>query len=273
MLRLAFLSKTVLASLLLTSYVTVLALTGAVTGYFANSISSRLGWPHTKNLDSGSRPDSRVDRWLKAQAVSYVTPDPSAHDTSTQGQSLPDLTSQNSLLQDFRSQKTNASAASGDVSAAAAQSPIARDLPAAVALAVAIDASEQTAPVAAAASEPSEVQRITRPVNRRQTLIIGCWKGSCDAGMDAAMTAAMPVAAKLRKSGNPLQFAAHKPRHSKAASQVAGFQRTLSGKTKVALGLKTAVQTRSKLVAYPSNNIHLADSPADIIQRSLRGTS
>jgi hypothetical protein len=245
-LRLAFLSKTALATLLVTSYVTVLGLTGLVTGYFADSLSTRFSRPPYKNF---ARAESRVEKWLKMQTVSYTALD-----------SRVDLTGANSAEPSALLTKPSI--------------PV-RQVPHAAALAAAMDASEH--PGLQADGTSQTVERITKSVNRRTVSVVTasvamCESGSCDAGAAPQRSKAALKVAKVRKAGKPVQLAAHnKIKRSRSGNQVASLKSQSFAHGKMALGVKPPV--RSRLTWQSWKNIHLADSPAEIIRRSLRGTT
>jgi hypothetical protein len=250
-LRLAFLSKSALVSLLVTSYVAVLGLVGLAGGFFADRFSTHISKAQSKQA-SVSRPDSRVERWLKTQTVSYAQ-------NYTPADAVP--------------------VNSGPVGDAV---PAARQLPRAVVLAAAMDQSEQgvAAEVSAAPEAVVEpvIARITAPVRQRLSSVPSCDAGSCKADASTKVAVKTKVAGKARtikkSRQSTTQVATLKFKTKRVAATSVALLAPDNGK--MALGLKPSlgsgkVVSRSPLMSR--RNLYLADTPAEIIHRSLRGTS
>jgi hypothetical protein len=255
-LRLAFLSKSALASLLVTSYVTVLGLMGLAGGFIADRVSSHVVKSATK-VASPLRPDSRVEKWLKTQTVSYTTADARMLDDV-----IPNVVG------------------SG------------REIPPVAELAAAMDRSEQSASGEAVIAEPI-VARITAPVHQRRNTGSGdaCKAGSCEASIKSRVTKTR-LAMKVQVASGQRQAATLKAkakRNLETSVADAGLG-PVDGKmglglkpslgavkvvpkvtTKVAAKVTAKVPTQSPYRVW--RNLHLADTPAEIIRRSLSGTS
>jgi hypothetical protein len=249
-LRLAYLSKSALASLLVTSYVVVLGLMGLAGGFIADRFSSHIIKTPNKFV-LVPRPDSRVERWLKAQTVSYTqnyTPVdalPSNTDTSKTG------TADDAL-------------------------PAQRQIPHAAVLAAAMDRSEQGVAVEAAAAPEAVVEpviaRITAPVHQRRSVVVLCDAVSCKSNAKEKVAGKARTVKKSRQSMT--QVATLKVKTKRVAATSVALLAPASGK--MALGLKPSlgsakVVSRSSLLSR--RNLYLADTPAVIIHRSLGGTS
>jgi hypothetical protein len=230
-LRLACLSKSALAALLVTSYIAVLGLMGLAGGFIADRLSSNVSKSATK-LTVLQRPESRVERWLKAQTVSYAVADVRALDVAT-----PDVVG------------------SG------------RDIPPAAALAAAMDRSERGVAAEVAVVEPV-IPRIIDPVHERSNFTDACRNGTCESVAKAR------IAAKVRGAKKPLQVARLNGTTKRGSSTSVATLAPYDGK--MGLGLKPSFGSAKAAAKSPFKtlrNLRLAETPAEIIHRSLRGTS
>jgi hypothetical protein len=239
--RLAFVSKSALASLLVASYVAVLGLMGLAGGFIADRVSSHVGKSAAK-LASPLRPDSRVERWLKAQTVSYAIADVRALDVF-----MPD------------------GVGSG------------REIPPVAVLAAAMDRSEQSDLPEARLTVPV-VARITAPVHQRRNFAEVCKTGSCEAVIRTRLaksrTTNSRVATKALGIKNSHQLAKLNAKSKRNAGVSVATLVPADGK--MGLGLRPSLGTAKAFTKTPYRvwrNLHLADTPAEIIHRSLGGTS
>ena len=205
-----------------------------------------------------TRPVSRVERWLKSRTIVYASaPTVGPEQAGSVGVRLnPTI-----AYQDNPTSETV---------------PASHEIPRAAVLAAAMDRSEHF------------VARITQPVHQRSHFSDRCQR-SASCGL-AGSSGKTNVAAKTRKTGKLVQVAGQfKGRTAKrlasTSSKIAalklmpvnarGLAQPVAGK--MALGLKPplfAVVKPGRAPALVSpRDVLLADSPAEIIRRSLRGTT
>lgn len=259
MFRLAYLSKSFLASLLVTSYVAGLGFVGLAGGFVAHSLSAHVIGSTSASASLTPRPDSRVERWLKSQTIVYSTALSAGADLASSGVVSLNSNSQNPKNQ-YQDNKT------------AQDAPAAREIPRAAILAAAMDRSEQF------------VARIARPVHQRSHFSDRCLRSaSCGRSGAAAKTT---VAAKTRENGKLVQAAGlvngqaagrKAKRLGSNAVRIAALKLVQPVPGKMVFGLKPSVVAVVKPSRGPAlhvpGNVLLADSPAEIIRRSLRGTT
>ena len=259
MLRRAFVSKSVLISVLISGYVAALGILSLSFGYIAGGLSARVIDKTKTSEFAAARKVSRVEQWLKAQTVSFEKP--------------------------VLATPTSSSVEVSEADSAAVENPVRY----AATLATAMDQSEtygaNTDVVEFAAAEP-----ITWATN--EVLMVAAVLATPEL-TDLQATHTLPAnavaepGAPSRNSGPVHQRISGKATVSKKIVRIAAAQkakRSAVAQFKLA-AIKAAGASRAKafvVAADPSpqppavggiRRVRFAETPAEIIRRSLLGAS